>query len=95
MRVEKDENEETQKAQPRLQRWVGIGGRPRATASGAQLWRKELRTAENSRARWPSYETADVAKPTTVIMSGFFLGLVKRTWAAATGYMTGMKTPEE
>lgn len=64
---------------------------------GAQPARKEeLRAAGNSRESRPSYETAEVAKPTTVVRQDFFLlGLVKRSWAAATGYMNGMGAPEE
>lgn len=37
-----------------------------------------------------------MAKPTTVVRQDFFLlGRVKRSWAAATGYMNGMGAPEE
>lgn len=47
---------------------------------GARLWRKEeLRAAGNSRASWPSYETADVAKPTTIYVSNCF------SWAGKEG----------
>lgn len=57
VRVEKDANEETQKAQPRLQGW---GGGNRWETQGHSLWGSDLeeRRAENSRARRPSYETA-------------------------------------
>lgn len=43
---------------------------------GAQLRRKEeLRAAGNSRENRPSYETADVAKPTTIVRQDlFFVG---------------------
>lgn len=63
----------------RLQRGVRPGGRSRPQPLGAQLPRKEeLRAAGNSSARWPSYKTADVAKPTTIVRQElFFLGLAK------------------
>lgn len=78
MRVEKDANEETQKASP-IAEGGEAGGRSRPQPLGAQLPRKEeLRAAGNSRARWPSYKTADVAKPTTIVRQElFFLGLAK------------------
>lgn len=97
MSVEKDADEETLKASPRLWSGARAGRRPRAVAYGGTAC--EERRAESSREQQesrPSYATADVAKPTAVVRPDFFLlGLVKRSWAATTGYMNGTGAPEE